>query len=434
MTAEMEKEMTKKLHQNNEWVICLVALSSLFQGGCEANSFQTRPNRTNSSAFPQSHYGYSRYSLNLTNMTFEEKRKLNEFFEEYGEKSPAAEQVFKSLEELKTPITFFEKDAEDGKLFGAGISDDSSLSLNRLMEEKGIPFDDTFFHEAEHVLHLNAAHQAGINSASFASLDDVYVYRTIMEALAYRKAALCCAEHRYGPSDFERVKARADKAFLDRMSASNKSPDERRSYEKSAVEHINSETNILANHMFFQTNPDWNEIVTIMSRGEVTEVPVLPQPTLDFLHFCILKGLEKNPEATKPSDFDLSCTLAYQSELRNDEPAIKKSISTLLLDTYEGCEKTGKPLSGDTKRLFLHLMGWPKIKQLDVVDAGLKTFDEVRTENLTHIDLIELFDGAITLINSSDVQPYNTFETKNFGKMLLIEKQLLQSESDIPDR
>ena len=418
----------------NYWVICLVALSSLFQGGCEANSFQTRPNRTNSSAFPQNHYGYSRYSLNLTNMTFEEKRKLNEFFEEYGEKSPAAEQVFKSLEELKTPIAFFEKDAEEGKLFDAGISDDSSLSLNRLMEDKGLPFDDTFFHEAEHVLHLTAAHQHGINSASFASLDDVYVYRTIMEALAYRKAALCCAEHRYGPSDFERVKARADKAFLDRMSASNKSPDERRSYEKSAVVHINSETNILANHMFFQTNPDWNEIVKIMSRGEVTEVPVLPQPTLDFLHFCILKGLEKNPNATKLSDFDLSCALAYQSELRKDEPAIKKSISNLLLETYGSCEKTDKPLSEETKYSFLYLMGWPRKKQLDAVDAGLKTFDDVIAENLSQISLKELFDGATKLIGSPDVQAYNTYKTKNYGKLLHIERQILQPESDLPDR
>jgi hypothetical protein len=171
-----------------------------------------------------------------------------------------------------------------------------------------------------------------------------------------------------------------------------------------------------------------------MSGGEVTEIPVLPQPTLTFLHLCILKGLEKNPDATEPSDFDLSCTLSHQSALRQNEFALKEMVAGLLAETYMACEKTGTPFSQDTQYSFLYLMGWPTNAQREMIDSGEKTFDEVRADNLAKIPLKELFDGAEAVIGAPDVQAYNTYETQNYAKMLHIEKQIFCPEQTVPVR
>jgi len=372
--------------------------------------------------------------LTLTNMEPEEKKDLKDFFVDYSLRSPTAKRTLKDLAKLGTTIEFFEKDVDENRIFDAGLSDENVLSLNRLMAEKEVPFDDTFFHESEHVLHLNAAHRHGINGASFRSLDDVYIYGTIMEALAYHKAALCCAEYEYGPERFAEAQEYAKQVFLDRMSANNKAFEERLSYERAALARASFETNVLPNQVYFKGEPDWNEVITIMSRGEITEVPVLPQPTPTFLHLCVLQGLEKNPDATKPSDFDLSCTLAHQSSLWQDESDIKQMVAGLLAETYIACEKTGTPLSQDTQYSFLYLMGWPTSAQSEMIDAEEKTFDEVRADNLAQIPLKELFDGAQALIESPDVQAYNTYETQNYGKMLHIEKQIFCPEQVLPVR
>ena len=372
--------------------------------------------------------------LTLTHMAPEEEKKLKDFFEDYSRRSPAAKRTLEDLAKLSTTIEFFEKDVDENNIFDAGLSDENVLSLNRLMAAKGVPFDDTFFHEAEHVLHLTAAHRHGINGASFRSLDDVYVYGTIMEALAYYKAALCCAEYEYGPGRFMEAQKHAKQVFLDRMSANNKAVEERLSYEQAALARASFETNTLPNQVYFKSEPDWNEVITIMSRGEITEVPVLPQPTPTFLHLCVLNGLEKNPQATKPSDLDLSCTLAHKSSLWQNESDIKQMVAGLLAETYMACEQTGTPLSKDTQYAFLYLVGWPTNAQREMIDSGEKTFDEVRADNLAQISLKELFEGAEALIEAPDVQAYNTYETQNYGKMLHIEKQIFCPEQTVPVR
>ena len=95
------------------------------------------------------------------------------------------------------------------------------------------------------------------------------------------------------------------------------------------------------------------------------------------------------------------------------------------MGTYDSCEKTGKSFVPETQYSFLYLMGWPTKDQMDEVNAGSKTFSEVRDNNLAEMTTQELFDGAQNLIESPDVQAYGTYETQNYGKVLYFAKQIL---------
>ena len=411
--------MVKKISQKGRMFARIAALAALFQGGCAVlpQSENDKANHTITQTAKQ--------GLKLKDMTSEEEIDFKSFVVSYSQKSPTARQVLKDLARLGTTIEYFEKEQDEGDMFDAGLSDENVLSLNRLMFEKGVPFDDTFFHESEHVLHVTEAHRHGINGASFRSLDDVYIYGTIMEALAYRKAALCCTEYTNGPEGYAAAHEVADAIFLKRLSADNKVDEEREAYENAAFYRKTFETNMLPNQVYFRSEPDWNHIVTVMSRGEVTEVPVLPKPTPRFLHLCILNELEKNPNLTNPEDFDLSCVLKNRSSLTEDESRLKKAIADLLGEVYVACEKTGKSFENDTQYAFLYLMGWPNDVQMMQIQDETVSFDEARDANLSQIPMPELFDSAIRLIESPDVQAFDIYETQNYAKMLRLEQQIL---------
>ena len=418
--------MAKKISRKGRLIGRMAALATLLQSGCATLSQPTQ-NQPVDTIIQTDNQG-----LKLKDMTPEEQADFKSFIVDYSKTSPTARQVLKDLARLGTTIEYFEKEADSNDIFDAGLSDEKVISLNRLMFAKGVPFDDTFFHESEHVLHVTEAHRHGINAASFRSLDDVYIYGTIMEALAYRKAALCCAEHELGQTKAAEAHELANIVFLSRMSADNKVMAERHSYEESAFYRKTFETNRLPNQVYFKTEPDWNQVISIMSRGEVTEVPVLPKPTPQFLHLCILNELEKNPNLTNPRDFDLSCVFKNREFLLQDEMEIKRGIADLMMETYVAMEKTDRPWSQETQYSFLYLMGWPNAEQLEKIQNEEISFDEVRDVNLAQIPVLELFDSAANLLDSPDVQAYNTYETQNYGKLLRLEKQILYPFSNEP--
>ncbi len=410
--------MVKKLVQKGKMATRIVALAALMQTGCATVENKEGSSDNRVVAQQTVHHGWQ-----FKNISPSERRELQRFFIQYAQGSPTARNMLHKLADAGTTIEFFDKEKDENNVFAAGLSDESTLSLNRLMMTEGVSFDDTFFHEGEHVLHLSEALRYGINARSFRSLDDVYIYATIMEALAYRKAALCCGEQKYNP-DFERAKKEADEVFIDRLSAASKTVEDRQIYERDALIMVNSETNILPNQVYFDTEPNWNQIVSIMSRGEVTSIPVLPKPTLDFLQACVLKELQKNPNAQSLDEFDLSCVLAHQSSLRQDEMAIKKSISDLLCETYDSCCETGS-VPDEVLHSFLYLAGWPTKQQMEALNDGTLSLDQAREQNLQGISLPDLFDNAQSLIDSEEVQKYQTFQTQIYGKLLYFEKQIL---------
>ena len=406
--------MVKKVSQKGKIVARMAAIAALFQAGCaNVQSADKEPAQIIAR------------QLATQSMTPEEEEHFRQFFEEYAKKSPTAQKVLTDLYNQNAVVALFDKEQDENNILDAGLSNEDEVGLNRALKEKNIPLEHTFFHEAEHVLHLKQAHTNGINAASFKSLDDVYIYCTIMEGLAERKAMIVGMEYDYGPWFSEAAKERGEMAFTERMKTNGREFEERLSYEKAAVILANSETNTLPNQRYFKRDPNWDEIISIMSRGEVTHLDVLPEPTLSFLHLFILKELEKNPDAAQLDDLDLSCALAHRSVLRQDESALKDMVAALLAETYTACEKTGIPFNQETQYSFLYLMGWPTNEQRKMIDSGEKTFDEVRADNLKLIPLEELFDGAVNLIQSEDVQAYQIYETKYYGKMLNFEKQVL---------
>ena len=403
----------------------ILALAALLQTGCAAVSNpKGKPNK-NPVVQQVTHRGWA-----FKDVTPEEKRNLQRFFIQYAQASPTARQMLHALADAGTTIEFFDKEQDSNNLFDAGLSDENVLGLNRKMIAKGVSFDDTFFHEGEHVLHLREMLRCGINARSFRSLDDLYTYLNLMEALAYRKAALCRGEYKYHP-DFERAKKEADEVFLARLSAETMAVEERQAYEEAAIARANTETNILPNQVYFNSEPNWNQLVSVMSRGEVTQMPILPKPTLSFLTLCIFRELEKNPNAQSLDEFDLSCVLAHQSTLCQDEGAIKKFISSLLIETYDACCNTQHaPMSEKTQQSFLYLSGWPNRQQMESVNQGSLDFVDAMEDNLRQFAVEDLFDAAQELIESKEVQSYATPQTQHYGRLLYFEKQVLCSEGE----
>ena len=293
---------------------------------------------------------------------------------------------------------------------------------------RGILFPDTVFHEAEHVLHMNAAYQHGINALSFKSLNDIYIYCTLMEALACRKAAIVCAEYDNGLESFAQAKTLGADAFEKRMMVGDRPIEERWSYEQSAMAHLLLETNALPNQVYFPRNPDWNQVVSILSRGEVTKVSHLPEPSLMFINACILKEMEKHPNAKRIDEFDMSCALNNRSSLWKDELAIKRMIYSVLLETHDACVKTHRVFSSEIQYAFLYWMGWPTATQMDLITAKEKTFNEVQEENFSEFTTEQMFDAAESLIALPEVQSYHLNETENYGRMLHFSRQILLPE------
>ncbi|MBQ4471634.1 MAG: hypothetical protein II942_00085 [Alphaproteobacteria bacterium] len=408
--------MVKKVSKKGKMVARIAAIAALFQTGCASMPVAHKDKQSVQVTAEQ---------VAVQNMTTEEEEHFRKFFADYAKKSPTAQKVLTELYQQNASVALFDKEPDENNIFDAGLSNEDEVGLNRRMEELGVPLGNTFFHEAEHVLHLKQAHTNGINAASFKSLDDVYVYCTIMEGLAERKAKMVCVEYDYGPWFSEAAKERAEAVFNERIKTTCRDFEERLAYEKAAVILANSETNTLPNQRYFERNPNWDEIISIMSRGEVRHLDVVPQPTLPFLHLCILKELEKNPNAMSLDEFDLSCALAHRSVLQQNEADIRETISDVLMQTYAACENTGTPLQQDTLYSFLYLIGWPTAAQQALIDREEKTFDEVRAENLAAIPIPELLDGAVNLIQSEDVQAYQIYETRYYGKMFYFEKQIL---------
>lgn len=412
---------TKQISRKGKLVARMAAVAALLQAGCAVVPHSSRSEKV-SVVQNQKAVG-----LHFENMTPEEEANLRELITAYGLRSSSGMKLLKEMARQGVTIEFFDKDLNEDRILDAGLSSEDTISLNRKMKENGVSFDNTFFHESEHAVHLKAAHTHGINAHSFASLDDVYVYATLLEGLAYRKAAMCCAEYE-GKSKAE-VVAEGDNAFRDRMQVSSKPMEERSSYEKAAVALANCETNVLPNQVYFKSNPDWNQVVAILSRDEVKDLPVLPEPSLMFLNLCLLREIQKNPDARTLEDLDISCGLSNRELLRRDDMGIKKMISNLLMETVDACRATPQSVSKDTLYSFLYLIGWPTAQQMEMLERGEKTFDEVREENLAEFSTPDLFDSAIDLIQSPEVQACNIDETRYYGKILQFEKQILCSQS-----
>ena len=117
--------------------------------------------------------------------------------------------------------------------------------------------------------------------------------------MAYRKAALCCGEYESSPFSFKKISQKAEDVFVERLKTDTKFIEERRNYEDYALALSSFETNVLPNQVYFKQNPDWDKIASLLSRGEVKKVPVLPRPTLTFLGKCLLYELKKHPHAKK---------------------------------------------------------------------------------------------------------------------------------------
>ncbi len=353
-----------------------------------------------------------------------ERRFWRNFIEDYAQKSPTSKKLLADLLRQNARLKMFTKQAGKDNVFRAGESTENLLKLNRLIQTKGISLPDTFFHEGEHVIHLKRAHQHGINARSFSSLNDVYIYATLLEALAYRKAAICCAEYEKKLTEAE-IQKKAKDVFERRLLTRHHDPNVRSSYERSAIILTNSETNQLPNQVYFDKNVDWNQIVSILSRSEVKEISVLPQPTLTFLSLCLLRELEKHPDAKELKDLDISCVLANKTSLQKDQLAIKTLISDHLMEVYDACQKKEKRLSKNMRNSFLYLIGWPDKQQHEQIESKKTTFKKVRDFNLSQFEIGELFDRAQELIKSPEVRAYNDPYIRHFEQILRFEKMIL---------
>ena len=399
-------------------LVRMAAFTGLLQGGC---SFQSEEEAPSDQAFPKK----TRQYLVTTDLTPDEEYSFNVFMQKYATHSPSAKKILEELANQGVALKLFTQDLNEDNLFRAGESTEDVLFLNRLIKEKKVSFENTFFHEAEHVIHLKKAHQEGINARSFSSLNDVYIYATLLEALAYRKASLCQMEYDPKGKTLKKIEEEAEDIFTKRLLTESKDKDERLSYETDAIKMANSETNQLPNQVYFKSSPDWNQIVSLLSRGEVKEISVLPQPTLTFLGVCLFRELSKHPDAESLNDLDISCVLKNKQALQKDQKAIKETISNLLMETYGLCRNKKPSLPKKTFQNFLFLIGWPNAQQMEQIKQKKITFQEVRDANLEKFKTEDLFDQAIELLKSPEVKVYGVQDMKKYAKMLEFEKRIL---------
>ena len=408
-------KLKEEIYSKSKALLRVAAIAALFQGGCISQT-DSAPT-TSSGVFQKKVFK----KMPMPSLTEQEKQQYEHLMQNYATRSLSARKVLQELVEQNISLELFTKEQDKDNLFRAGETGKNSIRLNRLIKEKSVSLEDTFFHEAEHALHLKQATDAGINSCSFSSLNDIYIYVSLMEALAYRKAALCTME-------YHRVKAAQKKAmdiFNMRFSAKGKDTDERFNYEKDAIMLINSDTNVLPNQVYFKENPNWNRIASILSRGEVTKIVGLPQPTLTFLNLCLLRELEKHPNAQKLEDLNISCALANRSSLQKDQRAIKEMISNLALEVYAMCQKTKKGFSEQTNDSFLKIIGWPTAQQKAEIERKKTTFQKVRDDNLAHFKTGELFDLMDNLLSSDEIKAYNPPKIEQYRKILKFGKMFL---------
>ncbi len=411
--------LKKEFNSTSKKLMRVMALASLLQGCC----ISTPTPKIRFPEFPDK----EQKSLVLDNLTPDEEKYIYSFMQDYAQKSPSAKKLLEELACQNAHLNFFNSELGAGGIFHAGLSDENNLGLNRGIKEKGISLADTFFHEAEHVVHLKQSHKNGINAHSFSSLNDVYIYATLLEALAYRKAALCCGEYAHKLSPKQILK-NADDVFKKRLHTGSKYMEERLTYERDAIVMANSETNTLPNQIYYKKKPDWNKIVSILSRDEVKKMPLLPQPTLLFLSACLYRELEKNPNAESLNDLDISCVLTNRSALQKNEKEIKAMVSNLLIEVYDLCQKSDKPLSDKMMYAFLYTIGWPNKQQQEQIERKIIDFETIRDENLAKFKTGELFDRAILLLNSKEIQDHQIPKFEIYPKVLKFEKMILLPE------
>ena len=412
--------LKKKFSLGSKKILRILALMGVLQTGCASlQPFQKDPDSMT--------VQLQSPSL-IKNLTPKEKIFWKKFIKNYSQKSMAARKILSELFHQNAKIQFFVQKPDKNNVFLAGKSDENTLGLNRLIESKRVSLADTFFHEAEHVAHLKRAHQNGINAASFASLDDVYIYATLLEALAYRKAALCCAEY----NGVKNPKRLADSIFIERLKNDKKDIYERLSYEQSAFTIANLETNSLPKQVYFKNNPDWDKIVSILSRDEVKKVPVFPQPTILFLGSCLASELEKHPNANTLSELDLSCALVHKSALQKNEVDIKRSISNFLIKIDDICCHSGHSLSREMRKKFFYYIGCPDLEQERKIAQKKTNFMDVRDLNLKKFKTSELFDAAIDLIRSPQIQAYQNPKISLYARILAFEKMILVPNKNYP--
>lgn len=378
----------------------------------------------------KTHYAQE-YKKLIVNASPSEQCELNRVITDFATHSPSARKILDEILLCAPTISFFEeKPGEDRSVLG-GSGGDDELLLNSNVEVREVePLERTFFHEGEHVAHLKMAHALGINALSFASLDDVFCYNALIEALAERKSAICLAERELYPLNKEKekhIKSIGEEAFLRALCGTNRDMVIQNAYVEQTMKMANGETNALPNQVYFKENPDWDNIVKRISRGEVTKVPILPVPTLQFMNVCLLREIEKHPDAKSLDDFDVSCSLSNRSILGKDEAAIKRMISDMLMEVVQGMveKPTGKELSSEVTDAFVYWIGFPDDKQQEQIDNGKIDFDAVRDFNLAPLKTSEMFDAAENLIQSAEVQSFDTPETKTFGRILHFGKQIV---------
>ena len=418
-------DFKKTLSKQAKTFFRIIALATLLQGaGCknpESKKFSDTSSQTQPAAF-----------LKMPSLTAPEKQEMTDLMNEYASKSPSARKILSELANQGASLVFFTKDVNPtNNLYLAGRANGNTLELNRLNKEKNVSVEDTFFHEGEHLVHLNRAHKHGINALSFSSLDSAFIYVSLLEGLAYRKAALCCMEYASNGMTRAEITQKATDIFQNRFLTKTKDLEERLDYEQEALKLLNCEAKALPNQVYFKKNPDWNKLVSILSRGEVREISVLPQPTLTMLGFFLFKEIEKKPDAKKLEDFELSCVLSHKTALQSDPVAIKRAISNTLILMYGKCQKSGHPFSAGLRYSFLNLMGWPNADQTEQIMQKKITFEKVRDSNLEKFELGEFFDKVERLLLSPEIKAMNIPDTQINAKVFHFEKMLLVPSKDI---
>lgn len=345
--------------------------------------------------------------------------------------SPSAQKLLQDVKKC-SPCFLLEDVApdSDGNVDG-GKCDGKNLILNINPQVRSVKsLFDTFLHEAEHLVHLAAGKKMGINALSFASLDDLFCYNSILEALAERQVAVCFAEKECFPmslQDQKEIEAIGDKAFLDSLLCVSRETSVQDAYVMQTLLFANEDTKTLPNQRFFNENPNWDEIVCILSRGQVKKMPLMPKPTLQFMGLCLLREIQKHPTATSVDAFDLSCVLQNRSALKKDELAVKTFVSDMLFEVIEKAEKNGYRFSPEEQQSLCYWLGFPTVEQVALIQSNQATFNDLRQANLNALKTQELFDATIELVENIEQKNElkECFSKDHYAKILRFSKQIL---------
>ncbi len=373
------------------------------------------------------------YQSLITQTTDEEDKNTLLQLIKWAEEIPSGRNVLNALKKHKTQLFMLNLVGDE---YGVSFPDLSGVCLNSALlnqdENRYLAFA-AFIHEAEHIRVMGLSHQNGIGLTSFQSLDDQYIFGTINESLAVRKSVQAVQELIKKHPDWPYAKKWQDLLNREYATKGNLKHIADLAFEK-RMENLTGlgaslhyETHIpqikeeIQNQRKFPKNPDWNQIIKMITDNEVKSVSVFPVPSFYMARSMIFNEMAKQEEnignyTPKLKDLDLSCIIKNKASMLKKGDfcdCICRDIAYMAEEIYQ-YHKNDK----DIKEWFSELQKLMPKKQIEKIKSpnknNLKWNDKELNDFLSKQDNFEYLKKAQKLLSSDKLKVVTSSEAAYF--------------------